>query len=158
MKILLAIIMIFVAVNAFSQEMAPKVGGHYENGFVCSFYSRIDGKELTFGLTEKQANQLSAWKTSMENPPVAVRQAIQSARKKLEELFPAKRVWTLEDVTLKPVVFTLDAKDGVELWQYHITFARHSDPPNPHSSDTDGKVTLIVLMDGTAISPSIKTK
>ena len=107
--------MTFMVVNAFPQEMAAKVGGHYENGFVGSFYSRIDGKELTFGLTEKQANQLSVWKTSMANPPVAVRQAIQSARKKLEELFPAKRVWKIEDVTLKPVVFTLDAKDGVEL-------------------------------------------
>ena len=150
--------MIAITMNAFSQEMVPKVGGHYENGFVCSYYSRIDGKELTFGLTEIQANQLSAWKTSEGNPPVSVRQAIQSARKKLEELFPAKRVWTLEDVTLKPVVYTLDAKDGVELWLYLITFARRSDPPNSHSSNIDGKVTVIVLMDGTAITPTIKAK
>ena len=141
-----------------AENEVRKVGGHYQNGFVFSYWSDIDGKRLTFGLSDKAANDQSVWKTAEKNPPVSVRDAVTAARSKLRELFPAKRVWTLEDVRLKPVVFTLDAKDGIELWQYVITFERHRDPPNPHFPDVDGRVSLVLLMDGTVVDPLIEPR
>ena len=150
-------ILILIAATALGQETqtVQKVGGHYEDGFVGGFYSNIDGKALRFGLTDRAANDQSVWKTSEKNPPVSVRDAIASARRKLNQLFPAKRLWTLAEVKLVPVAWTVDATDGTELWQYCVVFTRHSDPPNPHFPDTDGEVTIVVLMDGTAVDPII---
>jgi hypothetical protein len=133
-----------------------KVGGRYENGFVGSTYSYIDGKRLTFGLSEKAANDQSVWRTTDKSPPTPAREAIANARRKLLEVFPAKRTWTLSQVVLDPVDFTLDAPDGIELWQYRITFERHREPPNPHFHDVDGKVTMVVLMDGTVVDPIVE--
>lgn len=154
MKKYTVLILSLLAATLVAQNI-KKVGGRYANGFVGSYYSRIDGKELTFGLDAKAANDQSVWKTTDKNPPVSVRDAIASARRKLDELFPAKRVWTLESVTLKPAAWTVDAKDGIEIWDYVISFARHSDDPRLPPSHVDGGVTFIVLMDGTAVHPTI---
>src|ERR1700690_1521432 len=105
MKTYLSLLLTLLSISVLGQSV-HKAGGHYENGFVWSEYSYIDGKRLTFGLTDKAANDQSVWKTTDRNPPVSVRDAIASARRKLTELFPAKRIWTLTDVTLKPATFT----------------------------------------------------
>lgn len=147
-----------IPVLSFAQSsIVNKVGGRYDNGFAGAIYSYIDGKTLTFGLSEKAANEQSIWKSDDKNPPVAVREAIAIAKRKLIEIFPEQRRWTFKDITLCPVIFTLDAPDRIELWQYHVTFERHREPRNPHFDDVDGKVTLVVLMDGTAVHPVIKS-
>ena len=154
MKKYTVLILSLLAATLVAQNI-KKVGGRYENGFVWSHYSRIDGKELTFGLDATAANDQSVWKTTDKNPPVSVRDAITSARRKLDELFPAKRIWALEGVVLKPALHTLDAKDGVEIWDYVITFGRRPETPGPFTYEFDGHVTFIVLMDGTAIHPTV---
>jgi hypothetical protein len=153
MKKFIILIFSMLAATVFAQDIS-EIGGHYSNGFVWSHYSYIDDKQLTFGLNDKAANDQSVWKTTETNPPVSVRDAIASARRMLHEVFSDKRVWNLESVTLKPVVSTLEAEDGIELWDYVITFKRNSGPLNPNSNG-DGRVSFIVLMDGTAVRPTI---
>ena len=143
---------------SFAQSsIVNRVGGRYEDGFVGAIYSYIDGKTLTFGLSEKAANEQSVWKSDDKNPPLSVRDAIAIAKNKLMEIFPERRRWTFKGIALCPTVFTLDASDRIELWQYHVTFERHREPRNPPHDDVDGKVTLVVLMDGTAVHPVIKS-
>ena len=143
---------------SFAQSsIVNRVGGRYEDGFVSAIYSYIDGKTLAFGLSEKAANEQSVWKSDDKNPPLSVRDAIAIAKSKLMEIFPEQRRWTLKGITLRPTVFTLDASDRIELWQYHVAFERHMEPRNPHHDAVDGTVTLVVLMDGTAVHPVIKS-
>jgi hypothetical protein len=155
MKIHLLLLLSLLSIGAFGQSVA-KVGGHYQNGSVWSAFSYIDGKQLTFALDDKAANDQSVWKTADKNPPCSVRDAIAAAKRKLMEIFPAKRNWTLADVRLQPASFTLDAADGVEIWNYHITFERHPDKQAEGPIGVDGRVTMIVLMDGTAVDPKIE--
>src|SRR5262249_18278114 len=124
MKTHLLLILTLLSTSALGQSVR-KVGGHYQDGSVWSSYSHIDGKKLTFALNDKAANDQSVWKSSDTNPPCSVRDAIASAKRKLMEIFPAKRNWTLADVRLQPATFTLDAADGIEIWDYFITFERH---------------------------------
>jgi hypothetical protein len=155
MKIHSLLLLSLLSMSAFGQN-ASKVGGHYENGSVWSAFSYIDGKKLTFALGDKAANDQSVWKTSDKNPPCSVRDAIASAKRKLMEIFPAKRNWTLADVRLQPATSTLGAADGVEIWDYLITFERHPDKQVEGPIGVDGRVTMIVLMDGTAVEPTIE--
>jgi len=155
MKIHLGLLVSLLSIGTFGQTVA-KVGGHYENGSVWSAFSYIDGKKLTFALNDKAANDQSVWKIADKNPPCSVRDAIASAQRKLMEIFPAKRNWTLADVRLQPATSTLDAADGIEIWDYLITFERHPDKQAEGPIGVDGSVTMIVLMDGTAVSPKIE--
>jgi hypothetical protein len=156
MKIYPLLLLSLLSMSAFSQDVT-KLGGHYQNGSVWSAFSYIDGKKLTFALDDKAANDQSVWRISDKNPPCSVRDAIASARKKLMAIFPAKRNWSLADVRLQPATFTLDAADGIEIWDFVITFERHpAVEPNNGPVGVVGSVRMIVLMDGTAVDPKIE--
>jgi hypothetical protein len=155
MKTTLLLLLTFLSISVFGQSV-HKVGGHYQDGSVWGSFSYIDGKKLSFLLNDKAANDQSVWKTSDKNPPCSVRDAIASAKRKLMEIFPAKRNWTLAEVRLQPATSTLDAADGIEIWNYSIAFERHPDTEGPGPIGVDGRVTMIVLMDGTAVEPTIE--
>ena len=159
MKTLIALVAMGLIQSSFAQTSAVhKIGGRYSNGFVTSFYSNIDGKTLTFGLNEEAANDRSVWKSDASAPPTNPRVAVETARRKLLQLFPDKRTWTLKSVTLHPFFYPADEADHIELWVYLISFDRHMEPRNPHFPDDDGTVRMVVLMDGTAVDPLIEEK
>jgi hypothetical protein len=111
------------------------------------YWSWLDGQRFEFVVPPDTVRQFP-WVESADAPPLAPRAAIRSAERLLPQLVPGADEWTLREVQLQPV---FGSGHG---WVYLITFVK-SPPPNVMWDGPLPSLRLVVLMDGTAVVPTV---
>jgi hypothetical protein len=112
------------------------------------FASQQDGKLYRFAVTAALLAGSPAWAEADNDPPLPVRAAIKAAAAHLPKFVPDAEKWRMNEVRLVPVT---DNK-----WVYAVEFhGRASAPPTPSEPVPVPTFTLIILMSGEAIEPTI---
>lgn len=121
------------------EKSPPKPYAAYQQN---SYYN---GRMYEFFVWSDHLEKTPSWPEAADSPPLSPRRAIGSARADLALFLPSAANWDMENVALAPL--------SGQHWMYLVKFA-------PHQTNYNGPeqaVTVIVLMDGTAIKPVIKT-
>jgi hypothetical protein len=112
-----------------------------------SCYSYIDGKTFESQVSPEEIARTPAWLPEAENPPLSARRAIQTSRQQMEAIVADRSVWRLDSVQL------LDMGDHLH-WMYLVEFERQY--PEDVAVYGDHSLRILVLMDGTVITPKLK--
>lgn len=113
-----------------------------------TYSSYVDGMRWDFVVRPQALESAPRWPQDSPAPPLAPREAIASARRMLETLLPDSENWRLGNVTLQPL-----HQDGV--WLYTIEFLRDMRPTGL-GSYIGSPMRIVVLMDGTAVTPTTR--
>ena len=124
------LLLLFVAV---CQTPAPRVA---------QFSSYVRGERWDFDVTRTDLDSAPVWKDTDSAPPLPPRDAIAAAKKRLTELVPDSEQWRVNQVALRPL------SGG---WLYVVEY--EPPPPTPLGGLTT-PVSLVVLLDGRAITPT----
>jgi hypothetical protein len=113
------------------------------------FTSVAEGQRWTFAVGGPALERSPRWREADDAPPLAARAAIRSARAMLGALVKAGGAWELGRVSLQPIA------GGRDAWVYLVDFAS---PLRLRAGAGAGsalreQMTLVVLMDGTAVTP-----
>jgi hypothetical protein len=114
-----------------------------ESDVVGSFMSRTRGVEWDVKLTRAALDQSPAWSEADEWPPLSPKRAIELAWEQLGTLVGDREGWRFESVSLKQ--FGPKRK-----WIYVVEI---NEPPPRADGGIHSSITLIVLLDGTTITP-----
>jgi hypothetical protein len=87
------------------------------------------------------------WAASADSPPLAPRAAVRSARQLVDALFTAGEKWDLGRLSLQQIIGVRDS------WIYLVEFGEHPTHVEGMGSFIGETMTVVVLMDGTAIRP-----
>ena len=110
---------------------------HAQSIYSTSFTSHSE--TFRFEITSADLTATPSWSDENENPPLAPRQAVQTARSTLLQLMSEKVKWDLASIRLLPS----DIKDK---WFYEVEFR---EPAHPLSIDHPlGRISVYVLMNG----------
>jgi hypothetical protein len=88
------------------------------------------------------------WRNSDDSPPLAPRAAVRSARRLLGTLFTHGEQWDLSRVSLQVIAGTEDS------WLYLVDFGERPPLPSGIGSFVGETMTIVVLMDGSAVVPT----
>jgi hypothetical protein len=107
--------------------------------------SRLKGKLFKFVVMESQLQNVPKWETKAEHPPLSPRKAMSIAKQKARELLPAVYDWDVSALTLQ--------RTGAEgNWIYVV---KATERPNQLRWNNPAWINIIVLMDGSAVEPTI---
>lgn len=121
-----------------------------DNGGV--FYSYVNDTRWESIIPAADLATSPRWPPGADSPPLAPRAAVRSARLLLDTIFTAGEKWELNCVSLQQIHRVPDS------WVYPIDFGER--PPLPEGgpgtlgSFMGEQMTVVVLMDGTALRPS----
>jgi hypothetical protein len=141
--------MVLLAVLLLTLQTSSNGGG--------VFSSYVNGLRWDFVVRAADLDKSPAWAESADSPPLAPRAAVRSARVLLNKLFNADADWEFSRVTLQIIAAT------GQRWVYLVDFdERPPLPPANARGATLGsfigeRMTVVVLMDGTAIVPTSHT-
>jgi hypothetical protein len=135
------ILALFVAVIGLESTAV----GQIVHEFAC--YSYVDGKVFESRVSPEEIARTPAWPPEAENPPLAARRAMEAARQQMQAFATASRVWRLDSVQL------LDMGDQTH-WMYLVEYERQF--PEDVAVTGDHSLRILVLMDGTAVTPKQK--
>ncbi len=111
-------------------------------------YQYLDGKQYLSLVTRSALDRAPKWNPDEPFPPLPTRTAVSRAGEVLKKLDLDPQAWTMSDICLKPI-----GSRGE--WIYLVTF----DGPLPGRSNYGGmypRFAIVVLMDGTAVVPTIQ--
>lgn len=121
------------------------------NGAAGAFYSYVDGMKYTFVVSRQDAADSPRWDDPEENPPLAPRAAIRSAKALMSSLRSDGSAWQVQAVHLNPILLP-----GV--WIYLVEF--HDAPPAAPGAGIVGgpakSMRIVVLMNGSAVIPTVE--
>ncbi len=114
-----------------------------------STYIYLNGECWVLRVTASDLAATPVWPGKDDSPPLPPRAAIAASRSVLRQLVKGSDDWELERVSLRRVELRPEA------WVYEVQFLSPMPPLRPNSVGIIGRspVSLVVLMDGTAISP-----
>ncbi len=113
-----------------------------------SYRSDHAGKRYDFTVTHAQIHLTPNWPENADNPPLSPREALAKARLDLVTFLPDAMQWTHPKITLIEV-------SEPHKWMYIVEF---EGPLPPHTIDGPvDTMRVLVLMNGTAIKPTIKS-
>jgi len=124
-----------------SAQVPQQKKGVAQNYVLYEITEHYNGKQYIFAVWANQLQKMPSWPKKLQNPPLPILRAIVLARCDLLSFLPIAAKWDCENVTWSPM--------GTLKWMYFVKF-------RPHYNYINGKqvsVTIIVLMDGTAIKP-----
>ena len=101
-------------------------------------------KKYAFSVSLEQLRKAPAWSAAQDTPPLSPRKATAAAWSDLRSFLPSTAGWGVERIELCPL------RQG-QYWVYRVVFS-------PDYSTYDGPlldIGVTVLMDGTAIKPTI---
>ena len=114
-----------------------------------SFSSYPPGKQIVVKFTEQDLLRSPSWDEKSENPPVSAREAITLATKLRASLVKdtKKFTWNFESARLTPA--------GGDKWFWHVYYQAHFEGG---SSGYPHELSLVVLMDGTVVTPTVTSR
>jgi hypothetical protein len=86
-----------------------------ENGIMSVDSSYVAGERIDFALTQADLEAAPRWIEILDDPPLAPRQAIRAAERRLGELVDHASRWRLSSVTLRRVL-------SDDIWIYVVEF------------------------------------
>lgn len=114
------------------------------------FYSFVNDRRWESVVRAADLGKSPRWPASADSPPLAPRAAVRSARLVLDKVFTRGEEWDLGRVSLQEV------RGVPNSWIYLVDFVQR--PPSPRGgtlgSFIGDQMTVVVLMDGTAITPT----
>ena len=111
------------------------------------FSSYVDGVQWDFVVSPRDVGAAPTWGPDADAPPLPPGAAIASARALLGTLFENSRSWRLERASLHPL-------REPDLWFYAVEFRRELPSTSLLGSRPGGTMTVVVLMDGAAVTPT----
>lgn len=109
-----------------------------------TFTVEYNGKKYEFHIADQDLEKTPAWPANQENPPLSPRRAIDIATKQLASILPNGKDWRLYEVTLRPVG---------DRWVYLVQFLEPLRGDANNGRQLSSGFQLVVLMNGTAVSP-----
>lgn len=114
-----------------------------------SFSSYVAGARWDFEVRGADLENSPAWQESDDSPPLAPRAAARAARELLRKLVERADDWEQDGISLREVKWRPGA------WVYLVRFLTPLPPTKPATvgSILRGELSMVVLMDGTAVVP-----
>jgi hypothetical protein len=109
------------------------------------FTIEYGGKKYEFHISDEDLQKTPAWPDGQENPPLAMRRAVDIATKQIATLLPNGKDWRLYGVTLRPVE---------NRWIYLVDFLEPLRGDNAVQQVSSG-FQIVVLMSGVAVTPRV---
>ena len=106
------------------------------------FSSYVDGQQFDFAISHETLSSDPFWLDKNDAPPLPPRAAVRAATQLLPKLVKNADTWSLESVSLKPLLNT---------WIYLVTFR----PPAPTGISEIIQMRMVVLMSGEAVVPTV---
>ena len=117
-----------------------------ETSPIASFSSYLGGQRYEFIVSRTALSASPRWGSDEAFPPLAPRAAVPAARQQLEALVTDPERWRLNKISLVPL-----GEEGT--WVYVVEL---EEPPPRPDGGIHGSLEFVVLMDGSAVSPSVK--
>jgi hypothetical protein len=114
--------------------------------------SCVEGQGWNYVIRERDLGKTPRWGEPQDAPPLPPRAAIRSAREFLRRMTcQGVDQWEVHQVALQPIAGTLD------VWVYLVKFVEPSRVPKRGSAGSffPRAVDVVVLLDGTAVAPSV---
>jgi hypothetical protein len=117
------------------------------------FYSYVDGMRWAFAVCAVDVDRSPRWDDSEDAPPLPPRAAVRSARELLRKYVERADDWELAKVSVQPIAGRSD------VWVYLVDFNKPLPPLPDHPGEgvagsiLRSAVSVVVMMDGTAITP-----
>ncbi len=86
----------------------------------CSYVSKVGGKQITFGITDKEIEAMPKW-TPKSTPPLSISEATSIAELELSKYTHGNDGWVLHSVGLERIGHGEKAEDK---WLYLVMFRR----------------------------------
>jgi hypothetical protein len=133
-------------VAVFVLTLMPTVVGEKE----IAWFSQADSRQFVVTITNQMIENSPVWADDDENPPLSARDAIKRANEIKNKLVQDSEMfkWKLASASLTP------AKEKSKKWYWLIYYKAEFQGINRAGYPDD--LRLVVLMDGTVISPVIK--
>lgn len=114
------------------------------------FYSYVNDRRWESVVRAADLERSPRWPAAADSPPLAPRAAVRSARAVLEKIFTRGEEWDLSRVSLQEV------RGVPSSWIYLVDFVERPPSPRPGTigSFIGEQMTVVVLMNGTAITPT----
>jgi hypothetical protein len=113
--------------------------------------SYIGGERLDFAITQGDLEAAPKWVEALDDPPLAPRQAVRTARRQLAEFVPNADRWRVMAVTLRQVM-----REDVSI--YVVEFNEPLPDPPPGVSVAGSfmakTIRIPVLMNGATVAPT----
>jgi hypothetical protein len=119
-----------------------------DNDAGMSFKSYVNQRRWESVIRAADLEKSPRWVASADSPPLAPRAAVRAARHVLDAIFTAGEGWDFSRMSLQQMMGIPDR------WVYLVDFGERPPPPKGIGSFIGDTMTIVVLMDGTAIRPT----